>query len=808
MKLLFIECRTNTILPFIILQSLSTAYASLSNVQSQTWDVNDKREYEMSIDDPLSFQMALDSFESKSSNFEQKHRHFERIFDDIEGNFEFPISDENEQLAPRLPDERKIYTVGIPESKPASEQSVGEEIELESGETGNLDTTYNAPEATSTGGKSSTASYFSQITNTTLQQTSASSEEGQFTNLPFTQPAFTEAGNQFSPLMASTTTGLANKVEWPHTNSDAGQADTSAFPSPSNQFTPTSLSSAESQFTDLLFTQPSFTEPSDQLLPLITTIGLANKVEWSPTSSILAGPSENVGFTRPHATIWTATASTGPHTLEGNGTLSDALQSKPQATRSLDASASPHPSDQSSPNEESPSFSPHLPATAHVSATARPPSTGAASTPPPPTPTLLPRAPASFSAGDTTTAAPPLPLASVVTQVLTLPGLEALGPVRVLYEKIELGVPSATVETVYAPFEGVRIVVPPGAWVASRRRAEPRPLTVTVFYLPKGLAAPGTPCGPALDLGPHDQALALPILVSLPCDANGTRGDAGRILSAYRYEHAGGWALVPPRGSSANASGAGSSGGDSAAWAEVKMLGTHAALLVPAEAGVPALAAGAIVGVTLGAAALAVAAGGIARRLRRGVAVVPASPPPHPLLAGEHRRSIGLAFMARAVGAPADAEPRLDSVFTCSVRGLEEFVLEGQAGRGTAGGGDGDDGCESGGASPARGRLSPYAVASARRAAAPSSPPSRAVAELRRCWLSTPPPSPPPAPDSRWSCKPLLAMAAPQDQGCGAQTAPLDPWRPAGGPGSSCRIFLTAEGSPTPSAECATPRAP
>ncbi len=82
---------------------------------------------------------------------------------------------------------------------------------------------------------------------------------------------------------------------------------------------------------------------------------------------------------------------------------------------------------------------------------------------------------------------------------------------------MELGLPSATNETVYTPFDAVRIVIPAGAW-ATRAGRELAPLTLTVFVLPPGTGAPGEACGAAIDLRPRDQTLALPISISLPCD--------------------------------------------------------------------------------------------------------------------------------------------------------------------------------------------------------------------------------------------------------------------------------------------------
>jgi hypothetical protein len=86
-----------------------------------------------------------------------------------------------------------------------------------------------------------------------------------------------------------------------------------------------------------------------------------------------------------------------------------------------------------------------------------------------------------------------------------------------MVSEMELGLPSATNETVYTPFDAVRIVIPAGAWV-TRAGRELAPLTLTVFVLPPGTGAPGEACGAAIDLRPRDQALALPISISLPCD--------------------------------------------------------------------------------------------------------------------------------------------------------------------------------------------------------------------------------------------------------------------------------------------------
>jgi hypothetical protein len=169
---------------------------------------------------------------------------------------------------------------------------------------------------------------------------------------------------------------------------------------------------------------------------------------------------------------------------------------------------------------------------------------------------FLPATPSSSSQGQ---ALPPTPNATEMVQ-----GLEALGPVQVMVMRMELGVPSATNETVYAPFETVRIVVPPGAWVPRIGRGL-APLTLTVFVLPPSAGAPGETCGAAVDLGPRDQMLALPISVSLPC-ATPARGRPFR-LDAER----GVWEASTPLALEK----------EGAVWGSTLKLGVHSALMAP-----------------------------------------------------------------------------------------------------------------------------------------------------------------------------------------------------------------------------------
>ena len=179
--------------------------------------------------------------------------------------------------------------------------------------------------------------------------------------------------------------------------------------------------------------------------------------------------------------------------------------------------------------------------------------------PPPPTPPPTTPPPTTPPPPPTTTAAPPKPL----NKVERVPGNEALGNVTVLYKFT--AVPSRTEETVLSPIPNMQltITIPPYTWLESRRRVV-RPLTITVFLLPDGLAGPAPACGAAVDLGPHDQRLNGSIVVSLPCNAtnysrpyrlNGTDGQWTEDEVASDQ---------PPT--------------DGAVWARLRSLGTQVAL--------------------------------------------------------------------------------------------------------------------------------------------------------------------------------------------------------------------------------------
>jgi hypothetical protein len=142
-----------------------------------------------------------------------------------------------------------------------------------------------------------------------------------------------------------------------------------------------------------------------------------------------------------------------------------------------------------------------------------------------------------------------------------------LGPVQILVAEMELGVPSSSNETVYTPFESVRIVIPAGAWVTRGGRGL-TPLTLRIFLLPEGTGAPLEACGVAVDLGPRDQTLALPISISLPCTKPAQAGPFRLNTTSRRWEPA------PPLDLQE----------EGAVWGNTTKLGVHSALAWPVKA--------------------------------------------------------------------------------------------------------------------------------------------------------------------------------------------------------------------------------
>ena len=230
-----------------------------------------------------------------------------------------------------------------------------------------------------------------------------------------------------------------------------------------------------------------------------------------------------------------------------------------------------------------------------------------------------------------------------------------------LYQ-LDLGVPPQQ-GAYYNPVQNVKIYVLANSWgnatnatsAASGRRAAPGSapsLTVTVFLLPDSLAKPGPACGAALDLGPHDHPLGGPILISLPCTgagANGTAAPVGARPYLLNLSSAT-WSLDESPTNvtlSAVAAADGGLNGAGMVWAEVRALGTNAALVVGSGGGGgDGAEVGTVVGATLGAVALVSVAGVAAWRLNR-------SESPGEGEGGEAekhapRKSIGLGFIAGA----------------------------------------------------------------------------------------------------------------------------------------------------------------
>ena len=169
----------------------------------------------------------------------------------------------------------------------------------------------------------------------------------------------------------------------------------------------------------------------------------------------------------------------------------------------------------------------------------------------------------------TPTTAPAAPkLSPDVFNVTLMVGLEFLGPLRVLVDRMPLGVPSLTTETSFHPFEGVEILIPAGAWVESRRSA-PAALTLSIFQVPASLVegVGGEACGLAMDLGPRGHMLAKPILISVPCSSS-AEGQRRRVYFLNPLSRK--WAAdeVSERQ------------GGGGLWAQTMSLGTHAGVVL------------------------------------------------------------------------------------------------------------------------------------------------------------------------------------------------------------------------------------
>ena len=114
-----------------------------------------------------------------------------------------------------------------------------------------------------------------------------------------------------------------------------------------------------------------------------------------------------------------------------------------------------------------------------------------------------------------------------------LAGLESLGPVLILMQPLQLGVPSRDRNTTYTlppPYNTIIIQIPAGAWPEDGGRRSALELTAAVFALPRSLDLPGLPCGAGLNLGPAGLTLALPIAVSVPCNTSSAL--RGSLLSS------------------------------------------------------------------------------------------------------------------------------------------------------------------------------------------------------------------------------------------------------------------------------------
>jgi hypothetical protein len=236
-----------------------------------------------------------------------------------------------------------------------------------------------------------------------------------------------------------------------------------------------------------------------------------------------------------------------------------------------------------------------------------------------------------------------------------LPGLESLGAVEVLLPTVSLGVPPHDATTTFRlpdPFSQIQITVPVGSWVA-RRRSDGTALTATVFSLAAGATGlPGAACGPAVDLGPHDFALAAPLLLALPC-ASAPPDPAA--TPAIHSLSAGRWAALPPPPLGA----AGPAYANGTARARLAALTAQAVfwVLPPPPPPPAAPAAGTVAAAVLGAVACCLAAAAAARWLLARTHAAPPKVAAEPLAVAPPDPSLPAAAAADSEALPAIAVP-------------------------------------------------------------------------------------------------------------------------------------------------------
>ena len=252
--------------------------------------------------------------------------------------------------------------------------------------------------------------------------------------------------------------------------------------------------------------------------------------------------------------------------------------------------------------------------------------------------------------------------------VMVLQGMESIGPVKVFFDSVPLGVPEYTKQTEYQ-FANLKFVIPAFAW-SSRRRAASA-LTLTVFELPLSTPnMPGKACGPALSLGPIDQVLSVPILVTLPC-SNSEHAGFNSAPYAFRPDVGGSGGIWAAEHSPTNQSTV-----PDALWAQVERMGILAAFHSATDSASAPLARDGVSGTSASSPTV------IATLTVGAAAIITLSS----LCIWRYRRNVAAKLMENKSGVMRDPARMRRSTVSCSsdcngrVRSISELDLNTEAG--------------------------------------------------------------------------------------------------------------------------------
>jgi hypothetical protein len=158
--------------------------------------------------------------------------------------------------------------------------------------------------------------------------------------------------------------------------------------------------------------------------------------------------------------------------------------------------------------------------------------------------------------------------------------LEFLGPVEILLDFVDFGVPPYNADSVFrlpSPYSNFQIFVPAGAWPQTRRDSGGS-LKAALLLLPGSLAVPGDKNGPAVFMAPRNFKPLKPVLLSLPFDKSLLNGSVIPALYTYNLTDDAG------RGWYQNAFPEGGGYDNASLTAQVSDLSLHASFWIPLDA--------------------------------------------------------------------------------------------------------------------------------------------------------------------------------------------------------------------------------